>query len=175
MRDYLVNQGYLVDLSPLYDYSAKKVKFKPDNFTDATMKSYVQSLEEGFLFNQRKLNKACQRIVATSLHGPAIDYLRKLFANFGFPSILVPECQQASTCQFETVVSPDPVLGKLSLRHALNMAEAKEAKFVICTDPIGQSLTIAEYLPNEKSWYIYKSYEISILLLDYLLSNAVKD
>ena len=29
---------YLVDLSPLFDYSAKKVRFKPDNFTDVTMK-----------------------------------------------------------------------------------------------------------------------------------------
>lgn len=151
MRDYLLNQGYLVDLSPLYDYSSKKVKFKPDNFTDEAMKSYIQSLEDLFLLNQRKLNKVCQKIVATSLHGPAIDYMRKIFANFGFPSILVPESQSQSGCKFDSVIAPDPSLGKLSLRQALILAESKEAKFVICTDPTGQSLTIAEFIIDKNN------------------------
>ena len=78
---------------PLLDYSSKKVKFKLDNFTDVTMKSYIQDMEERYLINPRKLNKLCQRIVFSSLHGPATDYLKKLFANFGLPSIFSTECQ----------------------------------------------------------------------------------
>jgi len=31
----------MVDLSPYLDYSSKKVKFKPDNFTDMVLKSYI--------------------------------------------------------------------------------------------------------------------------------------
>jgi len=49
-------------MSPLFDYSAKKVRFKPDNFTNMTMKSYIQDMEERHLLNQRKINKNCQRI-----------------------------------------------------------------------------------------------------------------
>jgi phosphomannomutase len=41
MNEYIKSQYYLVDMSPLFDYSAKKVRFKPDNFTDMTMKSYI--------------------------------------------------------------------------------------------------------------------------------------
>jgi hypothetical protein len=41
MNDYIKSQQYQVDMSPLFDYSAKKVRFKPDNFTDMTMKSYI--------------------------------------------------------------------------------------------------------------------------------------
>lgn len=41
MLEYIKSQYYLVDMSPLFDYSAKKVRFKPDNFTDMTMKSYI--------------------------------------------------------------------------------------------------------------------------------------
>lgn len=41
MNDYIKTQYYIVDMSPLFDYSAKKVKFKPDNFTDLSMKSYI--------------------------------------------------------------------------------------------------------------------------------------
>jgi hypothetical protein len=59
MNDYIKSQYYLIDLSPLFDYSSKKVRFKPDNFTDMTMKSYIQDMEERFLLNQRKVNKTC--------------------------------------------------------------------------------------------------------------------
>lgn len=32
---------HLLDLSPLFDYTSKKIKFKADNFTDAAIKSYI--------------------------------------------------------------------------------------------------------------------------------------
>lgn len=56
MLDYIMNAIGVVDLSPLYDYCGKKVKFKPDNFTDVTIKQYIQELEEKHLVNNRKLN-----------------------------------------------------------------------------------------------------------------------
>lgn len=93
VEDYLLAQKYLIDLSPLYDYTSKKLKFKPDNFTDVTIKSYIQDLEEKFLYNQRKTNKECQRLIFSSLHGPANEYMRKILANFGFPGFIVPEVQ----------------------------------------------------------------------------------
>jgi phosphomannomutase len=91
MIDYISNQYFVVELSPVYDYCSKKVKFKPDNFTDAAIKSCIQELEERFLINHRKTNKLCPKITYSSLHGPASDYLKKVFANFGFPSLIVPE------------------------------------------------------------------------------------
>ena len=60
------------------------MRFKPDNFSDVTMKSYIQELEDKFLFNQRRLNKEYSSLVFTSLQGPAYDYIKKVFANFGF-------------------------------------------------------------------------------------------
>jgi phosphomannomutase len=51
MGDFISSNTNLIDISPLYDYTGKKVKFKPDNFTDASLKSYIQFLEEKFLFN----------------------------------------------------------------------------------------------------------------------------
>jgi hypothetical protein len=68
MLEYIQSQqNNVIDLSPLYDYCAKKVKFKPDNFTDVTLKSYIQELEEKYLINQRKLNKLSPPIVISSL------------------------------------------------------------------------------------------------------------
>ena len=92
MNDHIRSQYQLVDLSPVFDYSSKKVKFKYDNFGDVVMRSYIQEMEEAFLFNTRKLNKICQRIIFSSLHGPATDYLKKLFANFGFSNLISTEC-----------------------------------------------------------------------------------
>lgn len=91
INEYILTQKYLIDLSPLFDYTAKKVKFKPDNFTDVTMKSYIQKLEEKYLYNQRKTNKVCEKIIFSSLHGPTYDYLKKILANFGFPGPIIPE------------------------------------------------------------------------------------
>jgi phosphomannomutase len=90
MIDYTKSHS-MVDLSPLFDYSCKKVKFKADNFTDVSMKTYIQDLEDKFLINHKNVNKLCPRIVITSLHGPASDYLKKLFANFGFPNLSTTE------------------------------------------------------------------------------------
>lgn len=59
LKEYIESQYYLVDLSALYDYCSKKVRFKPDNFTDVTMRTYIQDLEDKYLINQRKLNKSC--------------------------------------------------------------------------------------------------------------------
>jgi phosphomannomutase len=73
-------------MSPFFDYSSKKIKFKADNFSDMALKSYISDMEERFLLNQRKVNKSCQRFVFTSLFGPAFDFMKKLFANFGFPN-----------------------------------------------------------------------------------------
>jgi phosphomannomutase len=53
MFEYVRTQTTLVDLSPLFDYSSKKVRFKPDNYTDATMKSYIKDMEEKYLLSSR--------------------------------------------------------------------------------------------------------------------------
>jgi len=87
MLDFIKSQHSIFDLSPLFDYSSKKVRFKPDNFTDVTIKSYIQDLEERFLINQRKVNKLCPKLLVTSMHGPASDYITKVFANFGFSNL----------------------------------------------------------------------------------------
>lgn len=41
MEEYLKTMYYMVDLTPLFDYSSKKVRFKADNFTDLALKSYI--------------------------------------------------------------------------------------------------------------------------------------
>ena len=38
-------------MSPFFDYSSKKIKFKPDNFSDMALKSYISDMEERFLLN----------------------------------------------------------------------------------------------------------------------------
>ena len=43
------------------------------------------------MFNQRKINKLSEKMAFSSLHGPAFEFMRKIFANFGFPSPFIPE------------------------------------------------------------------------------------
>ncbi len=167
MLEYIGSQqNNMIDLSPLYDYCAKKVKFKPDNFTDVTLKSYIQDVEEKYLINQRKLNKSCHPMIVSSLQGAASDYMKKMFANFGFPSLFVPELQQAISPDFETTLIPSLLLGgNLTFKYCRQTADLKKSKLMICTDPIGECMAIAEYI-NE--WVYYDSHQISLLLLDFL-------
>lgn len=39
---------------------------------------------------------------------------------------------------------PSTLLGKIALRHSFNLADQKESKFVICTDPMGETILMAE-------------------------------
>lgn len=115
MIDYIKSQTTPVDLSPLFDYSSKKIKFKPDNYTDVTIKSYIQDLEERFLINTRKVNKQCPRLLLTSMNSPALDYMTKVFANFGFSNLSSGEVQQSG---FDSIQLSSTLLHKAALRQA---------------------------------------------------------
>ncbi|CDW72796.1 glucose-bisphosphate synthase [Stylonychia lemnae] len=168
-QEYSQNLSYLIDLSPLFDYTAKKVKFKPDNFTDVTMKSYIQVIEEKFLFNQRKINKLSDKIVFSSLHGPAYEFMRKIFANFGFPSLIIPEQHQNMSALFDTVIIPDVNLQQLVLRYSFQCCDQKDSNIIICTDPIGEQIQLAERIKiGEKMiWKIYKASDLAIILIEF--------
>ena len=51
MNRFISASQYLQDLSGHFDYSSKKVRFKPDNFTDDSMKSYIADMEQRHLLN----------------------------------------------------------------------------------------------------------------------------
>eukprot|EP00347_Sterkiella_histriomuscorum_P010251 403377011 len=196
INDYIITQKYLNDLSPLFDYTAKKVKFKPDNFTDVTMKSYIQELEEQYLYNQRKTNKICEKIVFSSLHGPAYDYMKKILANFGFPSPVMHESHQNMSHNFDTVIKPSVSLEKLILRYQLQCLEKADTNgagaYSICTDPIGESIILTENLSNtqlkleqnnlkdqstivnstrKSKFHIFKPFELAIILMEFMISH----
>lgn len=80
----------------------------------------------------------------TSLHGPASDYMKKLFANFGFPNLSTTETQSQMSVDFVTVPLPSTQLHKLALKQSFLHAGARDSKFIICTDLIGESILVAE-------------------------------
>jgi phosphomannomutase len=103
-------------------------------------------MEERFLLNQRKVNKSCQRFVFTSLYGPAFDFMKKLFANFGFPNQYYADLPTPQAgIEFPGVPMPSvSKLGLLALRQARQTAERHDSKVIIGTDPIGESIIVAE-------------------------------
>ena len=42
---------------------------------------------------------------------------------------------------------------------------------MICSDPIGEGLIIAEKVSDNGEWYIYESYQIAGILIDYIISS----
>lgn len=126
-------------------------------------------MEDSYLINERKLNKLSPRIVLSSLHGPAADYFKKLFANFGFSNLTATESQSTATFDFSTVPIPSTALWKEALKQSIYYAEQRDSKFILCTDPIGECLLIAERLEDE-TWHIFEAHELAIILIPHLIA-----
>ena len=126
-------------------------------------------MEDCYLINERKLNKLCPRIVLSSLHGPATDYFRKLFVNFAFPYLTVTEMQSSITFDFPTVPIPSTALWKRAINESMLYAVVRYSKFILCTDPIGESIIVAEKLDDEK-WHIFEPHELAIILIPHLIA-----
>ena len=100
--------------------------------------------------------------------------MKKVYANFGFPSLNVPETQAGTSTEFDTLLIPSVALEKIAMRQSIIFAEEKEMKFIAISDPIGESLMIAELIDNH--WFIYESYQLAAILIDYLVAvSSVKE
>lgn len=64
---------------------------------------------------------------------------------------------------------PSLQLGRLALRQALISAEAKDAKFIVVTDPMAEELLIAEQ-NAEGDWHIFSQSELAIILIAHLVA-----
>lgn len=65
----------LINLSEYYDYFTKKVTFKFDNYTESTIKDYMDSVLHNFLFNTREENSNCPKITYTAMHGVGTPFV----------------------------------------------------------------------------------------------------
>lgn len=69
ISNYISENLDLIDLSAHFDYFNKVVTYKYDNFTESTIKDYIDSLITKYSFNPRDLNKKCPVITYTAMHG----------------------------------------------------------------------------------------------------------
>jgi hypothetical protein len=87
MEEFILNNLITPDISSVYDFSAQKLKFVPSNFTDATIRKYINSLETSFLID-KKQNANCPKcfIAFSCFQGPVSFFMKKVMANFDFKS-----------------------------------------------------------------------------------------
>jgi phosphomannomutase len=74
----------LIDLSAHFDYYTRTVTYKFDNFTESTIKDYIDSLVAKYSFNPRELNKKCPVITYTAMHGVGHPFITRAMATLGF-------------------------------------------------------------------------------------------
>ena len=66
------------------DYFNKKAKFNYENFTESTIKDYVDKIVEKLSFNKREQNRNCPPITYTAMHGVGYPYIVRAFNAMGF-------------------------------------------------------------------------------------------
>jgi hypothetical protein len=54
------------------------------------------------------------------------------------------------------------------LNYCKQSADIKDSQFIICSDPVGENLTVA--LKQDHKWVVLESLELSLILMDYYLS-----
>jgi hypothetical protein len=96
--------------------------------------------------------------------------MKKLFANFGFPN-------QSSTDQsfidFDTFpFQPSVVLSKVALRSSMTQVDMRggDSRFILCMDPVGESLICSEHL-GEKKWHVYECQDLAVLMIENLMAH----
>jgi len=77
----------LIDLSENFDYFHKTVCYKYDNFTESTIKDYIDSLIKKYTFNSREVNKKCPSITYTAMHGVGFPFFSRSMAALGFSQL----------------------------------------------------------------------------------------
>jgi phosphomannomutase len=66
----------------------KQITFTADNFTESTIKDYIDQMAEKFLFNSREQNAGCPPITYTAMHGVGYPFVVRAMAIFGFPPLI---------------------------------------------------------------------------------------
>ena len=67
-----------------FDYFNKKAKFNYENFTESTIKDYVDKIVEKLSSNKREQNRNCPPITYTAMHGVGYPYIVRAFNAMGF-------------------------------------------------------------------------------------------
>jgi hypothetical protein len=56
----------------------------------------------------------------------------------------------------------------VALRHSFIHADIKNSNFIICTDPIGESLLVSERAREEDDWHTFSGEELAMLIIVHL-------
>ncbi|XP_061575998.1 glucose 1,6-bisphosphate synthase [Cololabis saira] len=112
----------------------------------------------------REQNRACPlRFVHSSFHGVGHAFVRRAFQEFGFdPPIPVPE-QQNPDPEFSSLRCPNPEEGESVLELSLRLAEQRDARVVLATDPDADRLAVAE-ITDRCTWKVFTGNELAALL-----------
>ena len=85
MNEFILNNLNIPDLSSVFDYSALKLKFSPSNFTDITIRKYINYLEKNFVIDKNSNSLSPKYLIAFScFQGPVSFFIKKVMANFDF-------------------------------------------------------------------------------------------
>jgi phosphomannomutase/cytidine deaminase len=158
------------DLSEYFDYVAKKIKYKADNFTNSTINSYINEIEKTYFINTRELNKSCPPITYTAMHGVGYPFIVKVMATLGFQALNGVKEQIDPDPEFSTVDYPNPEEGKGALKLAMEQAERGNSKFIIANDPDADRLAIAEK-QEDGTWKIFTGDEIGAIMANFLFQT----
>jgi hypothetical protein len=191
MTEFILNNIQIPDISSLYDFSAQKLKFSPNNFTDLTIRKYINFLEKHFLIKKNP-GDTKYLIAFACFQGPVSFFIKKVMANFDFktPFNVVDTPMNSQTIysnSFADLGGSEFVMSNGAskniyctkfcprdrLERLIKNAESKNSKLLIQTDPLGSHFILHEAIMCRQTgkyfrWRLVSLEEIVILTLNLL-------
>ncbi|KAL3120607.1 hypothetical protein niasHT_007899 [Heterodera trifolii] len=126
-----------------------------------------------FFFHFRSLNQTSSlRLTYSAFHGVGSKFVRRMFAEFGFPSenISYVKEQDEPDPDFGTVPFPNPEEGHRVLKLCIETANANDSTLLLVNDPDADRLQLAEKETNGE-WRVFSGNEMGILLTWWAWTN----
>ncbi|KAL3077297.1 hypothetical protein niasHS_013286 [Heterodera schachtii] len=126
-----------------------------------------------FPFHFRSLNQTSSlRLTYSAFHGVGSKFVRRMFAEFGFPSenISYVKEQDEPDPDFGTVPFPNPEEGHRVLKLCIETANANDSTLLLVNDPDADRLQLAEKEANGE-WRVFSGNEMGILLTWWAWTN----
>jgi len=87
MNEFILNNLSIPNISQSFDHASQKLKFVTSNFTDITIRKYINYIEKEFLISRSKNQTKPKNFIGFSCYqGPVNFFLKKVMANFSFQS-----------------------------------------------------------------------------------------
>uniref|UniRef100_A0A914HW65 Phosphoglucomutase (alpha-D-glucose-1,6-bisphosphate-dependent) n=1 Tax=Globodera rostochiensis TaxID=31243 RepID=A0A914HW65_GLORO len=139
---------------------------------DSVLEQYFSN-ESAICSYHRSLNTTSQlRITYSAFHGVGSRFVRRMFAEFGFPPELIfyVKEQDEPDPNFSTVSFPNPEEGHRVLSLCFETADVNDSTLILANDPDADRLQLAEK-ESSGEWRVFSGNEMGILLTWWVWTN----